>query len=562
MMQEMISASCDNISKTPPRINGTHIFITGFIITLSFLLMPVWSVDVYPFVDHPVHLALVQIASEFHLSQPSDSQPFTHNWFTPYSATFILGKFLYDSVTNVLHFLPWIPLDTSETVEFVGKVILSIYIILTALSIVYFLKSVGQNAAYVFLTLPVLYNFNMAWGFMPFLLSIPILIFTLGWSIQVAQAKRAYFVLPVLTLLLFFSHLFAWLLAIILIPAILLTGNHSFRNKIRNLVIAFIPTGIVSLVWYHSLVYTAADDYFLKKSFRMAPISNKLRFFPEFVISGDGTNGFRFFFWLLVGIMVFYLVLFFAHHSRTFPAIRAWKSKDISAVRPMLILLMILIYIICPYSMLTAVWLYNRIAFLIFITLVLMLPSGNFPGRHLLDITCGIVCLIFSIYTTQFYMAFEKEVSPALEIIEQLPANRSLRMLLIDTRSRLTDHTPFDHIDQYYVIRKHGTVHNPFAVLTHMPIRYREPWLSQETTFRPEVFSTANGIKTDLRFSAYDYFMVRVPRLHPTRSVQLLFGEHLDDLTIRFQRLPWLLFEKKPEHATSISLENQYDFEW
>ena len=191
--------------------------------------------------------------------------------------------------------------------------------------------------------------------------------------------------------------------------------------------------------------------------------------------------------------------------------------------------------------MLTAVWLSNRLAFFVYAGCLLCLPPCNVPKRLVPDIVLlGIVCL-FSIHTAWMYLRVEHESLSAFDCMKRAAPGKRLRLMLVDTRSRVMDHTPYDHIDQYYAIRQSGIVYNPFAVLTHMPVKYRPEFMAKEAAFRPEVYRTKTGFIADIRFSDYDYFLIRSQR---DPELVKLFGKNAEWIARVFQKCPWFLYKK------------------
>jgi len=500
------------------------ILVTGFVICLVFSLMPVFAPSVLPLVDHPLHLALIQLASSGNNLPESISGQFETVWFTPYSLTYLTGRCLV--------------LFTG--VEFAGKLLLALYILLTPLAFLSLLKSTGASARYGLLVFPLLYNFNFSWGFLPFLLAIPILIWCLAAAIETAAGCQGYpLKLTGLIILLFFSHGFAFLMGVILVIIILLAGSGSVKTKIIQLACALTLPGILSLIWVLNLSSSPGDEFFTSRGIRRMPISVMISFFPDFVISGDGGYVYRILFWIYTVIGFLYAGLYFMYRDSPY------RSQSFIRYRILIPSTFIALYLICPYSILSAVWLSNRIAVLVMLGLILLLPPLRNRIRTVLDITVMCLTVGLSIYTTDIYLRFGREAGPALECMESAEPGRSLRLLLLDTRSENLDQTPFEHLDQYYQIRFSGRVHNAFATLNHMPVRYRESFMERESGFRPEIRRGTRGFVADIRFESYDYFLMRFPPDIRIEYMSMLFGENMKDLRQIIRSDRWILLEKK-----------------
>jgi len=474
---------------------------------------------------------MIEILSDIN----TGSDTFETQWYTPYSLTFILGKFI----------------NLFFSIESTGRILLSLYFIFTPLSFLYVLSTLGQRLRLGLFIFPILYNFNLSWGFIPFLISVPLLFLVLGVCIETGAGKSGLhrIGLPFLVILLLFTHLFSYLIAVILVTAILISSKIKLNRRLADWLLAIGPSLALGAIWYSRLTYNVADEYFLAKSFKMVPLSIKLKFFSDFVLSGDSGYVYRIIFWILTGLLV--LNLFPLKPEKTIILTADKHSRRIYGY--IIGCILVLLYLICPYSMLTAVWLFNRLSFLVFAGIVLMLPQRKSFFHSVLDFTViGVMCLL-SIYTANRYLRFEQSARPCIEILDQLKPDGRLRMILLDNRSEFTDHTPFDHIDQYYQIRQDGIVHNPFAVLTHMPVRYKQKHMALQAKFRPEVYFRDGRYLLDRRFDGYDYFLIRFPVNSSDRLRGEIFQDHLEKIRPLYQNEQWMVFETIIQEGVDLS---------
>ncbi len=510
---------------TAPEPQLQTVLILGFFLSALFVAMPFLSVPVFPFVDYPLHLSLIQIASgRFPADSPIPGQ-FTTHWFTPYSITYLLSAIL-----------PF-------PVEITGKVLLLFYVFFTPLSFLFLLKSLRMNPAYSLFIFPLLFNFNLSWGFIPFLISIPMLFTAAAAACKAAlnEQDRIPFAVSGIVTLIFFTHLFTFILVCILIPVIFLLGRGSLRRKVKSTIVSCFPGGVLSLIWYSTLHFSRADSVFLSKRFIIPGIGLKLRFFPDYVISGDPGLMYR---WVFYGLICLAVIIVISVKPHTLKYQDPQTASEIRLRRGIAVTLWSL-YFLCPYSLLTAVWLFNRIAWTALAGTILLLPAQTPPKRKYLFLGVVLLTIILSVRMTWLFLEFEKESLPAFQCMSGLEKGRRLRTLILSSRSRWSDQTPYDHFGQYYQLRYNGIVHNPFAVLTHMPIHYTADRMGREAGSRPEVTHDARGYHADVRFSDNDYFLLRRPARLTADPIPQLFGANARKLRLLRAVSDWIVFEKR-----------------
>ena len=499
-----------------------------FGVCLAAVIIPVLTTSIYPMTDYPVHLMLLDAAA-------SGDNCWETQWFTPYSMSFLAG-----SVCTAL----CSPLTA-------GKILLIFYFLGTPLAFIWLIKNSGSPLAYSFVIFPLLYNFNVSWGFLPFLVSMPVFMAGLAAVMQWLRQTSAAWLCTgaAFLLILFFTHLFTWMIATALITVLVLLGSTSIKQRILGIVCFILPSSILATAWYSVLKFSAADHVFLDKGIRFPPMNLKFRFFPDYVMSGYADAHGMVLFWLLCLSL---LIL----------AAGAWKyrkprNQDRShRLRWIIPAVMLAIYLTCPYSMLTAVWLFNRIAWLTVALLVMAIPASSqkiFSSGFVLATVLITLCL--SIQTTNVYMNFQEEASGAIHCMARLPQGEALRFLPLSTRSRFTDHTPYDHIDAYYAVLFRGKIHNPFAVLTHMPIKYNSDKMMKEAAYTPAVQRVGNKLEFHPQPERHRFFLVRGQNGSPRHVLPAVFGDTLRYLQVVCEQDDWMLLERTGDGIESRRTE-------
>jgi hypothetical protein len=503
----------------------------GILAAIICTLAPVLSTTTLPYVDYPIHLSMFGTIHDLKDVDSSPDNPFAFRMLTPYSGTFWLAGLV----------MKFLPIETS------GKAVLAIYFILTPLFFMGLLKACHQPLIYGFFIFPLLFNFNLSWGFIPFLLAVPVLFCVLALSVKLSlqEGKALPYILAGTLLLLFFVHLFVFIIGAVLAGTIRCIGKGSLKRKLIQVTGIFLPSGLMGGIWYSGLRFSDADQIFLSKKLIIPSLWVKLKYFPDYAISGDPFWGYRAVFWIILGAMA---LIIWVNRSQ-YGSLSKMIDNPHTRIRWTISITVLVLYFVCPYSLLTAVWLYNRLAFLVLAAIILVLPDQLHFRRSVFVSICVLLIAAMSGYTTWIYSRFESEANPGLACLSKIEPGKNLTGLILNARSQYTDHSVYDHIDQYYQIRYDGIVHNPFAVLTHMPVQYREPWMSREANLQFETYTRRGITITDSQFEQNDYFLVRLSN-RGSNPIPELFGDHLFDIRPVVQEHPWIVFQKDlPEVA-------------
>ncbi len=513
------------------------LYIGCAVLCILSTLIPIWSVDILPFTDYPVHLALIQ-ASGFSFNTPETvTEQFQTKWFTPYSTTFLLARLL----------------SIAFSVETTGKILLMLYLVTTPLLFMRTLRLLGKPGYLAFPMFLMLYNFNLSWGFLPFLIAVPLMIETLNRSIlcRINPGLTNILMACMFFTLLFFTHIFALFAALCCYLFLLLHALIQNRKIIPPMLLPVVPAVFLALLWRITLVPTESDMFFLDKGVRFAPLSLKVRFFPDYVISGDpGWNSRIIFAFMAIIVLLRFLPLA-RKQTKDAPAEHQKLNKttensvSLSTVCVGLAAVMWLLYLTSPYSWLTAVWLFNRLAFLA-TAFVLVLPpmQSRFPSVvYVTGIT--VLCVTLMWHTAVRHQAFAEESSSGLEMMTIIPPEKSLRFVSFDAGSAYTDHRPYTHFGQYYQLRHNGLVHNPFAVLSHIPVQYTPNIKTKKAGFRPEPTIVNGQLQVDLAHDRHDFYLFRLGASHTPNVIAGLFKQHMSVLPEFIgSHDQWVLFSK------------------
>lgn len=511
----------------PESLSFTQVYwIVLFSAGLFASLIPALTVKRYPFVDYPVHLTLFDVFHDL-LWKFSGSYPktFIIDWFSPYLSNYLFTSLLCGSNP-----------ETS------GIVTLIFYLFTFPLAFLYVLRELGSDYKNAILIFPLMYNFNLSWGFLPFLFSLPFFLIYLGILNRFSgnPSKRLGFSLALILVFLFFTHLFTYIIALMILPVILLTQKRQLIHRLFSFSQVIILPGLVTLLWFAFRTTSEADIRFFQRSFRFMALQTKFKFFPDFVISGDPGYGYRVFFF---GIVTMMLVLFLAGMFKIPRNVPDKNHETRGVMQWFLPGFFFCLYCICPYSLFTAVWLPNRIAFLLFICLILPLPSIPTPLRIIFDAVMTGITIYFMMFTSQLYMGFEKESQGVISCIETLEPGYPMQTVILNSRSDFTDQTAYDHIGMYYQIRRDGIIHNPFAVLTHMPVKYNTENLSSEAGYKGVIHRTSDGIEFTPDMEKTRYFLIRTGAENVEMFLDQVFKIQIEKCKLICRQSGWVIVE-------------------
>jgi hypothetical protein len=514
-----------------------RVFLSCLCICLVCILLPIWCAGILPFTDYPVHLALIQAVDLSGKTPAVLADRYETNWFSPYSGAYLLARLI-----------TWF-----FSVETTGRILLTLYLLATPLFFFRFMHTFGKPAYLAFPIFVLVYNFNLSWGFLPFLTGIPLMIESLTQTLlfQEKPSRKRGLCLGIVFVLLFFTHIFAFLIGSGLLVCASVFSLVSGKKTGGTALVPLVPAALLAFIWRSTLVLTDADAYFLDKGIRFAPLGLKFRFFADYCISGyPGGISHLIFACLVILILLRFLPVPAGRITRngrgyiqsqnpgkTHPPVNRYGLLFVTAIW--------LIYLACPYSWLTAVWLFNRTAFLAMAFTLLLLPRfSRFPPVFFM-LGSTVLCLWLSFYSVRCYISFSDEARKGRDIIQLIPPEKSLRYIAFNPRSSFADHAPYSHFGQYYSIDRNGFVHNPFAVLTHVPIRYRAEYRAVESGFRPEIFRNGTDIKVDTAFDRTDYFLVRMsPAESPENTARFLSPGPSHLLEPVHHQKEWVLLKK------------------
>lgn len=212
-------------------------------------LLPIWMVEYPPLVDYPNHLARIYLLQQLTGSASHLQGLYSFEWL-PYP--------------NLTMDVLALGLTRLMPLEVAGKVVLSIYVVLLPLALIFFASSMDRERWWAgLLGFFMTYNFYFSYGFVNFSLGLALFFFVLGLWIRwrSAMTLKRFLVVLVLLELSYFTHLQGFLCLVLAIGVYELPSLKESRMRLRLIALYTIP-GITLLWWLTAnMVITGPINY-------------------------------------------------------------------------------------------------------------------------------------------------------------------------------------------------------------------------------------------------------------------------------------------------------------
>jgi len=216
-----------------------RIFYSFLIIFIVVNAIFILNIRLLPFIDLPQHLAYATIYK--YISESG-------NVFDQYyEFDSMLFKF------NTLHVL-FTSLDIWGTVELGNKIFYILYIILLPVSIFFLIKKLNGNYWLALLSFLFLYNFNVSWGFVVFMMGIPFCFLVLYFQHEYVTTHSLNSGIKLCILLIIIYHLHL-LIAFFITGLVLIQHIYYNRKSLKNILkrgLVYVP--IILLIIYGTII--------------------------------------------------------------------------------------------------------------------------------------------------------------------------------------------------------------------------------------------------------------------------------------------------------------------
>jgi hypothetical protein len=425
---------------------------TLFYLAVAFVVSaPAWIVKHPPLQDLPFHLATIRIIRSFHDAAYGFDKDFVLS----------LGRTQY-----VVYYL--LAAVLSPFVGLVGAnvILVSTYLGGTVLALRELLRALGKDERLCLFVAPVLVNILFVYGLMQFLFGIPVMLWALATAVRHFEAptRRTTVLLAVLSLVLFYSHIFPF--GIFVLGFLAMFPWEAPRRWLRAAA-PTLPAALV-VVWWLAfteagrLVFGAATDN--KNDPHKLP-DQAILDLPNWFTNVFRDNTDEYVLIALVLLVLAALGLSQGERDRTKPVARRYV---------LLPMLSVVLYFLLPEGH-GYIWLIaQRFPLLFAITAI---PLLRFPsGSRGVALTALLLALDLgsTVNTCQHFIRFEREeVGDIDRAIEEMEPRSRVCALIYDKGSQVMVNQPFMHFGSYYQVERGGIIEFTYAGYAHWPVDFK-----------------------------------------------------------------------------------------
>lgn len=482
----------ENIGFTFGLSKKTYVIVAGLLIVTS--LVPIWIGEFFPNQNGPLYLLIIHMIKEF--SNPA------FNYSDYFDVLFVLVPNLsFHIIVYLLSYL--FPILTSY------KIAISMNLILFPLSIFYFIKAIdSKKIIFGFLSFIYIYNYFLFKGYDSFLFSISVFFFFFGYLIKYHNRmnKKDWFILFTLSFLLYFSHIFTFLIAIFL-TTIYIFIHLRDRLKIIKIMTVFIP-GLLFFLQYFIHITQHSDALVSDKThwLNYEPIHWSIQRFIEMDMYSYTQLT------VLIFLIPFsYVVYSIVRHMLDIKNNYSILSRDgimtlISKETFLLFFLLLsVMFFIMPREIAGWPKFNTRIIPFVFVfALVSVKPiTSKVVNRIFLTI---VIAMSISLYSLMGYYIFniQKKMDDYMSGISVIENNKTLLPVDIE-EYKVGEIKPLNWAFNYYNIFKGGATNRCLAYVPgRVPVLYKQPVEEILPSFYPNKPEKADFDKIK---EAYDYVL-------------------------------------------------------
>ncbi len=425
-----------------PRFSRVFIGVFSGLVCLHAVL--VVCVRLYPFVDLPNHLATASIWR--HYGQRT-------NDFAMYYRVRALAQ------PNTLHpFLCSLPLF--PTVELANKILYASYVVSVPLLILLLVRKLHGNPWFSLLSLLLLYNFNVSWGFVGFTLAIPIvltliyLLLSLPWRASWLRDAAVGAIL----IALFFTHLLVTVFCVLLYSLWCFYTHRTSRRLILTRLLPVAPVlGLIVAFWLTHEHGTHVNTlgfllwYYRHEYIGSLPRRIHLLYIDNHHLLAGGAGRY------LGGLfsMTILLAAVSGLHGTWRSVLRALADNR---VKLMVVFLLAAVgcYTLLPQHLPGQAILYYRFSCFVWLFLIVLgsaLAGGKWKG--FLAVSFSLVCLVHLALSVEYFAQFNRENRGfTKELLPDEAQGRVLAGLPYDYGFRGTP--VYIHFQDYNIVWKRG----------------------------------------------------------------------------------------------------------
>jgi hypothetical protein len=452
-------------------LRNERLFIAILLVSVGAL----WIGPNLPMVDLPQHAAQIAALREIAAGNPTFTQLFEINWFTPY----LFGYLLLYLVSMVL------------PVTVATQLLVSCAIVAVPLLTGPMLRAAGADERWKWLTIPASFSFAFYWGFLSFMVSFPIALLFLLNAIRYAQTPnlRHGALIALFAIFLFFCHIIVLAFTSAVALGYVLGGS---PRNIRSFIVRMAPFAApLPLICAWFLLTYQTDQVAREAPVVWGPVLNR---FIMLLIQPAGREALSPLFCTVVTGSV--VLLPYLGGSRLSRRPERWLPFALG----------LLLFFAVPAFAFNTGFLYERLGLFLAPLWLLAWNEPATPTRRL-EWACILVVVFWVFASVARFAAFARESESFRAIVTQIEPGKRVASMVFDNASALFATPVYMHFPAWYQASRGGVVDFNFADFFPQPVRYRAdagPRIAEQLAWYPTAFDwQAHG------GARYDYFLVK-----------------------------------------------------
>ncbi len=482
-----------------------RLFVGVFVLLTLSNLVPLWSVRVPPMQDMWQHLALVDVIHHYDAA----GSIYPDYFLLPTSPR---PNLVYYYLTHLLAFV-------TPSLEVANKVVISLYLLAFPASFLSLLRAFGRSRWLGFFAFPLTYNAFFFYGFVSFLIGIPVLFAGLAayrrflagpWRERLRHGlwTAAFMVLA------FFTHAHIYLLLCLLVGILWILHPGSREDRMFRLA-PFIP-GLVFFVPWFVVFFLEQTPSFSGRAFgSVAEFFGPKYYSPSYVLSTfyrfvgdhfrDDMDDLLFLLWVFVALGL--LMFRRAPEARRGPRLAGLDLEVLTLVLGVSVLA--LPEHIEAQSIVSLRHVFFVIAF--FVGWLGFREAPRRVGLAAIGVLVGLQAATVANLVRGF-RAFDNELDGYPALFDRAEGGKRLLRVTYNQESAVVPYGAHWHTQFFYAFLKGGIADMQFAQYPHNPIQYRPGMVPPKPP--PEFWKSA-------AWRYFDYILVRrgsSPRLSPVAN--------------------------------------------
>lgn len=479
-----------------------------FAALLILAVAPLWFNPYLPMVDMPQHAGQVEALRQIWHGNTLFTASFEINWFTPY----LLGYLLLYGLSLVL------PITVATQLLVSGAIVC--VPILTGI----LLRRMGSDERWKWLVIPASYSFAFYWGFLSFLVAIPVALLFLLQTVRYEEAPsvRGALALGFFAIALFFCHIIILGFAGLIAASYVLARNYC---RTQRLLLCLLPLAAplpLIILW---LVYTFNREASVHTDpIVFGPWLDRL---TALLVQPSGREAFS---PTITTVVTATVVLF---------PVLAGSRLSRRPERWVPLVVGVFVFLTLPHYVLSTAYVYQRLG--VFLVPLWLIAWETVDTRRRLDWIPVLAVALWVLANGWRLAAFATEAQSFRKVLAQMEPGRRAASLIVD---RTSPHFPLPvylHLPLWYQAQRAGVVDFNFADFLPQMVRYRReagPRISESVTWYPFQFRwDADG------GDSYDYFLVRCP----DDASRYIFKDRLSSVELVSREGWWWLYRRR-EH--------------